>query len=305
MKSIVFGLVKHVEIVKITEDDITKFLNMKVVNDDFNEWVGQWMNRLYAQCDDDTYYDELMSCTMIILSKICSQELPLKLTAKSETIKRRIHGMKLLSLFLTKSARHFHTNTGVVVMDEVDHALTKSTISLILLRRIVFSSFVYNAITPIPALFKKMLNILKILWNSYRTHLKFEIGVLLDIGIIGLLQSKYCTAPQKIDLLRGLLEMFQNRGALINIFYNYDNDLLHWPICSKLITALFKVIDSVTKDDGNVDDGDSLLIQHSLMLLSRFMHLITKYLKCPHLSSGGNIDEQENFDNLGDRKSVV
>ncbi len=30
-------------------------------------------------------------------------------------------------------------------------------------------------------------------------YLKFEIGVLLDIGIIGLLQSKYFTSPQKID----------------------------------------------------------------------------------------------------------
>lgn len=146
--------------------------------------------------NEDSYYSQLMSCTMVVLAKVCSQELPSHFTAKSETIKRRIHGMKLLSAFLAQSNNYVH----------------ESNISVLLLRRVVFTSFIYNAITPIPALFKKMMAIFKILWSSYRTLLKFEIGVLLDIGIIGLLQSKYCTSPQKIDLLRGLLEIFQNRG---------------------------------------------------------------------------------------------
>ena len=118
MRSIVCGLVKHVEIVKITEDDITKFLNTRVVNDEFDEWIGEWMTKLYQ--DDshrsDTYHDELMSCTMIILAKICSQELPLTLTAKSETIKRRIHGMKLLSIFLSKSSHNFIQNHNTLYL---------------------------------------------------------------------------------------------------------------------------------------------------------------------------------------------
>ena len=292
MRGIVIGLVHHVQTVKITEDDITKFLNSRVVDDEFDEWIAEWMNRLYAG-NTDTYYDELMSCTMIILAKICSQELPLRLTAKSETIKRRIHGMKLLSVFLSKSSHNFNDKNGV--MATYDESSAKTTISLILLRRVVFTSFVHNAITPIPALFKKMLSIFKILWTSYRINLKFEIGVLLDIGIIGLLQSKYCTAPQKIDLLRGLLEIFQNRGALINIFYNYDNDIDHWPICAKLVTTLSKLTENGINDNAE----DNSVIQHSLLLLSRFMQLIAKYLKAQNLSSGGNIDEQENFDSLG------
>eukprot|EP01084_Bolivina_argentea_P109020 194868_1 len=188
MNGIICGLVNYVAIVKITESDVTKFLNIRVVDEEFNEWVIEWMNKLYKG-NKNRYYDQLMSCTMILFSKICSQELPLKLTAKSETIKRRIHAMKLLSVFLSKSK-------DKLIND-------KCNISLVLLRRVIFQSFIYNAITPIPALFKKMLVIFKILWNSYRIYLKFEIGVLLDIGIIGLLQSKYCTSPQKIDLLRG------------------------------------------------------------------------------------------------------
>eukprot|EP01083_Nonionella_stella_P038841 105598_1 len=288
MRDMVCGLVKHVEIVKVTQGDITKFLNIKMVNEEFTEWVAQWMNQLYG-ASHDTYYDALISCTMIILSKICSQQLPLKLTAKSETIKRRIHGMKLLSIFLSKSSHIYKT------MDSTD------PIQLILLRRVIFTSFVFNAITPIPALFKKMLTILKILWSSYRTHLKFEIGVLLDIGIIGLLQSKYCTSPQKIDLLRGLLEIFQNRGALINIFYNFDNDMNHWPICGKLVLTLSKLTESGINDNAE----DNTVIQQSLLLLSRFMQLIAKYLKAPGLSAGGNIDEQENFDTLGGGLSAM
>ena len=63
---------------------------------------------------------------------------------------------------------------------------------------------------------------------------QFEIGALLDIGMVGLLGSQYCTPPQKVDLLEGLNRIFSHKEALINIFYNYDNDVEHWPVCQKL-----------------------------------------------------------------------
>ena len=85
-------------------------------------------------------------------------------------------------------------------------------------------------------------------------------------------------------------------GALINIFYNYDNDTDHWPICSKLVDALAKLTEYDLKD---CDEQQVVVIQHSLMLLSRFMQLIAKYLKAAHLSAGGNIDDQEDFGSLG------
>jgi len=287
MRSMVCELVDHVEMVKVTEDDITKYLNVRCLCPEFDQWTAEWVHSLYRRHGHshrsdggERYYSELMSCAMVVLAKVSSQELPDRFTAKSETIKRRIHGMKLLSVFLAQSEHYVHD----------------SPLPTLLLRRVVFTSFVYNAITPIPALFKKMMAIFKILWSSYRTVLKFEIGVLLDLGIIGLLQSKWCTSPQKIDLLRGLLDIFQNRGALINIFYNFDNDTTHWPICSKLVDALAKLTEHDLRD---CDHQKLLVIHHALMLLARFMQLIAKYLKAPHLSAGGNIDEQENFDTLG------
>ena len=60
--------------------------------------------------------------------------------------------------------------------------------------------------------------------------------------------------------------------------------------------ALAKLTEFDLKD---CDEQQVAVIQHALMLLSRFMQLIAKYLKAPHLSAGGNIDDQENFDSLG------
>ena len=37
---------------------------------------------------------------------------------------------------------------------------------------------------------------------------------ILAFGIIGLQQFKYCTSPQKIDLLRVLIDIFYNYAAL-------------------------------------------------------------------------------------------
>ena len=65
---------------------------------------------------------------------------------------------------------------------------------------------------------------------------------------------------------------------------------------SKLVDVLAKLTEHDLKD---CDGEQVVVIQHALMLLSRFMQLIAKYLKAPHLSAGGNIDEQEQWDKLG------
>ena len=59
--------------------------------------------------------------------------------------------------------------------------------------------------------------------------------------MVGLLQSQFCTPPQKVDLLDGLMQMFRNKAALINIFYNYDNDVINWPVCQQFCFVYFIV----------------------------------------------------------------
>merc|ERR1711971_1435267 len=196
---IVKELADHVAVTKSTSNSVNKFLNVRVVDSEFHTWVSQWLDDLFIN-----HFDRFMAASITLLAKVSSQQLPTKLTAKSEVIKRRIHALKLLAFFLEECRSFFKNDIS----------------ALVLLRRVVFTSFIRSAITAVPAVFKTMFRLNEILRVQYRQYLKFEIGVLLDIGMVGLLQSQFCTPPQKVDLLEGLMQMFRNKAALINIFYN-------------------------------------------------------------------------------------
>ena len=49
MKSMVYDLVEHVEMVKVTEEDITRYLNIRCLCDEFDEWISEWINTLYSR----------------------------------------------------------------------------------------------------------------------------------------------------------------------------------------------------------------------------------------------------------------
>ncbi|ETO20671.1 hypothetical protein RFI_16546 [Reticulomyxa filosa] len=171
--------------------------------------------------------------------------------------------------------------------------------ALIILRRMIFTSFLHSAITHVPVVFKTMFQLHEILWHSYRSCLKFEIGVLLDTGMVGFLCSSFCSPPQKVDLLDGLTQMFINKSALIDIFYNYDNDIINWPVCQHLVKTIAKLMEGEYFTSNHYGLKEDRVIQGALRLLARFMELMAKYLKAPNLNLGGNLDEQEDFDKLG------
>ena len=49
MRSMVCDLVEHVEMVKVTEDDITRYLNIRCLCDEFDEWIAEWIHSLYSR----------------------------------------------------------------------------------------------------------------------------------------------------------------------------------------------------------------------------------------------------------------
>ena len=153
MRAIVVDLAEHVCLVKSTSPSVTRYLGVKVIDDDFHSWVSVFVDDLFAH-----HFDRFMAAGLILLAKVSAQALPTKLTAKSEVIKRRIHALKLLAFFLEES-RSFFKNDNT---------------ALVLLRRFVFTSFIHSAITAVPAVFKTMFRLHEILWVQYRQYLKVE-----------------------------------------------------------------------------------------------------------------------------------
>ncbi len=93
LSGMVTELADHVAITKSTQNQVTKYLNVKVVDSDFHEWVSDWLGLFF------NHFDRFMAASITLLAKVSSQQLPTKLTAKSEVIKRRIHALKLLVFF--------------------------------------------------------------------------------------------------------------------------------------------------------------------------------------------------------------
>ena len=100
-----YGMVKdladHVSVTKSTSHSVTKYLNVKVVDSEFHEWVSQWLDELFPN-----HFDRFMAASITLLAKVSSQQLPTKLTAKSEVIKRRIRDRSAVG--------HWHGRTVAV-----------------------------------------------------------------------------------------------------------------------------------------------------------------------------------------------
>merc|ERR1712048_445898 len=94
-------------------------------------------------------------------------------------------------------------------------------------------------------------------------------------------------------------QMFRNKAALVNIFYNYDNDIYNWPVCQKLINVVAKLTEGEYFTSNHYKAPEHRVVQGALRLLARFMELMARYLKAPGLNKGGNLDDQEDFDKLG------
>ena len=151
MRAIVVDLVDHVYLIKSTSPEVTKYLGVKVIDNNFHDWVSIFVDGLFQH-----HFDRFMAAALILLAKVSAQSLPTKLTAKSEVIKRRIHALRLLAFFLEESRSFFKTDNT----------------ALVLLRRFVFTSFIHSAITAVPAVFKTMFRLHEILWVQYRQYLK-------------------------------------------------------------------------------------------------------------------------------------
>ncbi|KMS94471.1 hypothetical protein BVRB_021080, partial [Beta vulgaris subsp. vulgaris] len=115
---------------------------------------------------------------------------------------------------------------------------------LLILRRFVCASLLESYVTVVPAVFKLVLSWFTELWQSYRHLLKTELGIIMESVVLGLIQSAYCWPEQKIDLIEAISHLFPTPGNLVDLFYNYDNDIQRRNLFGRLINSLCKICDN-------------------------------------------------------------
>jgi hypothetical protein len=128
-------------------------------------------------------------------------------TRESEARRRKVHALKLLLNIIGKSVPFWRSSLGTVV----------------LLRRFICPSLMACLITDNTAFFRLVLQIYTLLWENFKDQLAIELGIWLDQLLIPLLDSPYCNIDQKKDILDLFIQLFKPPEAIIELFYNFDN----------------------------------------------------------------------------------
>ena len=167
----------------------------------------------------------------LLCCKFATENAPFNLK-KSEIVKRKVRGLRLL-LHLLQRAPHAYRCTRSGVM---------------LLRRFVCPSLLTACITDVPVVFRLVLTIFRHLYDAaYRCHLLIELGTLVDMMFLPLLESTHCTIQQKRDIVDTIAHCCGSSQQVVALFYSYDNRVPTWPIFERCVAVVAKLCEGDIK----------------------------------------------------------
>ena len=152
----------------------------------------------------------------LLCCKFATENAPFNLR-KSEIVKRKVRGLRLL----------------LHLLQHVPHAYRCTRGGVMLLRRFVCPSLLTACITDVPIVFRLVLTIFRHLYDAaYRCHLLIELGALVDMMFLPLLESTHCTIQQKRDIVDTIAHCCGSSQQVVALYYNFDNRVPTWPSSS-------------------------------------------------------------------------
>ena len=127
---------------------------------------------------------------------------------------------------------------NILKSEEAIEWLHSEKATQIILRRHVCTAILEACVTVVPSIFQLALKVFMTLWTHYRDLLKGELGVILDAVLLNMLESKHCWPEQKIDLIESLSHLFETPVSLVELFYNYDNEIKKRNLFTRLMRSL-------------------------------------------------------------------
>ena len=112
---------------------------------------------------------------------------------------------------------------------------------VMLLRRFVCPSLLTACITDVPAVFRLVLSVFLHLYDEYRAHLLIELGTLIELMFIPLLESPHCTVAQKRDIVDVLAHCLATSQQVVELYYNFDNQRPTWKVFERIVVALSRL----------------------------------------------------------------
>jgi hypothetical protein len=212
-----------------------------------------------------------------------------------------------------KSAQKKDYNDRVAALEVLYHLLNatgnefrKSSRWNYLVRRMVVPILIVNvngtAVNIVP-IFRRLLQLMTLLWKHYKHILKTEIAVLVEQFLIKILRSKNATVEQQIDIIQELAGWCDVPQGLIEMFLNYDNDQSGQPnLVFLIVSSMIETCDSqATNDDPSKEKFSKELqvaaqsclsvILRAIMNASATVHLISHDDRTKKLSEAGWMED--------------
>ena len=167
----------------------------------------------------------------LLCCKFATENAPFNMR-KSECVKRKVRGLRLL----------------LHLLQRVPHAYRCTRGGVMLLRRFVCPSLLTACITDVPVVFRLVLTIFRLLYHAtYRCHLLIELGTLVDMMFLPLLESTHCTIQQKRDIVDTIAHCCGDSQQVVALYYNFDNRVPTWPIFERCVAVIAKLCEGDIK----------------------------------------------------------
>ncbi|KAI8924147.1 hypothetical protein BC831DRAFT_436660 [Entophlyctis helioformis] len=133
------------------------------------------------------------------------------------------------------------------VLNNAGPTLRSDDLYVRLVRDSLCLSISRNALSTNPVLFELSLSIFLLVIRYYREKLKVEVEVLLSTVYLQILEMGNATFKQKSIVLQGLIKICENPQTLVDLYVNYDCDLVMSSVFEKILNACTKITQGRTE----------------------------------------------------------
>eukprot|EP00002_Diphylleia_rotans_P002235 TRINITY_DN11401_c0_g1_i1.p1 TRINITY_DN11401_c0_g1~~TRINITY_DN11401_c0_g1_i1.p1 ORF type:complete len:1504 (+),score=330.80 TRINITY_DN11401_c0_g1_i1:68-4579(+) len=140
------------------------------------------------------------------------------------------------------------------IIEKRDDVLSRNPAFVKVLKQYVCQAVMMTSVSSNATFFHYSLNFMYLLIEKFRIHLKAEIGIVLSHIYLRLLESPNTPDGHKIKIIQVLNRMCKNENLIVELFLNYDINIVEDNLFLRLVDVLTKVArGSVVK----LEDPDS------------------------------------------------
>ncbi|XP_057506724.1 brefeldin A-inhibited guanine nucleotide-exchange protein 5 isoform X2 [Actinidia eriantha] len=137
------------------------------------------------------------------------------------------------------------------LLEGVSHSFTKNFHFIDSVKAYLSYALLRASVSQSPVIFQYATGIFSVLLLRFRESLKGEIGIFFPLIVLRSLDSSECPLNQKMSVLRTLEKVCKDSQMLVDLYVNYDCDLVAPNLFERMVTTLSKISQGTQNVDPN------------------------------------------------------